>query len=197
MKLVVATNNKNKLLEFRRILEPIGIEVLSQKEVGVQVAPEENGDSFAANARIKAQAVYAACGLPCVADDSGLCVDALDGRPGIYSARYMGEDTAQEVKNAALLKELEGVPMESRGAQFVSALCCILSAEEVLECEGVCRGHIGLKAQGSEGFGYDPIFYVGTKSYAQLSGEEKDACSHRGAALKQLYDMLKRKFDEK
>ena len=194
MKLVIATNNQHKLLEFRRILEPIGFEVLSQKEAGVKVSPEENGETFAANARIKALAVYEACGLPCVADDSGLCVDALNGRPGVHSARYMGEDTAQEIKNAALLKELDGVPAEQRGAQFVSAICCVLNKEDIVECEGACRGSIGYEPLGDGGFGYDPIFMVGARSYAELSGEEKDAISHRGVALRKLHDILKEKY---
>lgn len=194
MKLVIATNNQHKLLEFRRILEPIGFEVLSQKEAGVKVNPEENGETFAANARIKALAVYEACGLPCVADDSGLCVDALNGRPGVHSARYMGEDTAQEIKNAALLKELDGVPAEQRGAQFVSAICCVLNKEDIVECEGACCGSIGYAPLGDGGFGYDPIFMVGARSYAELSGEEKDAISHRGVALRKLHDILKEKY---
>ena len=194
MKLVVATNNQHKLVEFRRILEPIGFEILSQKEAGVHVNPEENGETFAANAKIKALAVFEACGLPCVADDSGLCVDALDGRPGVYSARYMGEDTPQEHKNAALLNELEGVAEEKRGAQFVSAICCVLSKDDIVECEGICRGAIGYEPLGEGGFGYDPIFMVNGRSYSELSGEEKDAISHRGVALRKLHDILKHKF---
>lgn len=194
MKLVVATNNQHKLVEFRRILEPIGFEVLSQKEAGVSVNPEENGETFAANAKIKAMAVFEACGLPAVADDSGLCVDALDGRPGVHSARYMGEDTAQEIKNAALLKELEGIPEEKRGAQFVSAICCVLAADHMVECEGACHGSIGYEPLGDGGFGYDPIFMVDGRSYSQLSGEEKDAISHRGVALRKLHDILNETF---
>ncbi len=196
MKLVVATNNQHKLLEFRRILEPLGFEVLSQKEAGVKVNPDENGSTFAANARIKALAVYEACGLPSVADDSGLCVDAMDGGPGVYSARYLGEDTAQEIKNAGILKELEGVPAEERGAHFACAICCVLSKEDVVECEGSCPGTIGYEPLGDGGFGYDPIFMVGDRSYAQLSAGEKDAISHRGKALELLYGILKDKFEK-
>ena len=196
MKLVVATNNQHKLVEFRRILEPIGFEVLSQKEAGVSVNPDENGTTFAENAKIKALAVFEACGLPSVADDSGLCVDAMNGGPGVYSARYMGEDTAQEIKNNGILKELENVPEENRGAQFVSAICCVLSKEDIVECEGACHGSIGYKPLGDGGFGYDPIFMVNGRSYSQLSGEEKDAISHRGVALRKLHDILKDKFDK-
>lgn len=197
MKLVVATNNPHKLVEFRRILEPIGFQVLSQKEAGVQVNPEENGETFADNARIKALAVYEACGLPCVADDSGLCIDALDGRPGVHSARYLGEDTPQEQKNAGILKEMANVPKEKRGAQFVSAICCVLTRDELVETAGICSGEIGEKPLGEGGFGYDPIFMVNGKSYSQLSGGEKDAISHRGKALRQLHDRLKNRFDDK
>ncbi len=196
MKLVLATNNQHKLVEFRRILEPIGIEVLSQKEAGVSVNPDENGETFAENAKIKAMAVYEACSLPCVADDSGLCVDALNGRPGVQSARYMGEDTPQEIKNAALLHEMSGVAKEQRGAQFVSAICCVLDKDNILECEGSCPGWIGYEPLGVGGFGYDPIFMVGERSYSQLSGEEKDAISHRGVALRVLHDMLKEKLEK-
>lgn len=196
MKLVLASNNAHKLVEFRRILEPIGFEVLSQKEAGVKVDPDENGETFAENAKIKALAVFEACGLPCVADDSGLCVDALDGRPGVYSARYMGEDTAQEIKNAGLLKELEGVAKEDRGAQFVSAICCVLGKEDIIETVGICRGEIGYEPLGEGGFGYDPIFMVDGRSYSQLSGEEKDAISHRGEALRKLEILLKERFEK-
>ncbi len=196
MKLVVATNNKHKLVEFRRILEPLGFEVLSQKEAGVTVNPVEDGETFAANAKIKAMAVYEACGLPSVADDSGLCVDAMNGGPGVYSARYLGEDTAQEIKNAGILKELEDVPVEKRNAHFACAICCILSKEDIIECEGKCSGSIGYEPKGDGGFGYDPIFMVGDRSYAELSPEEKDAISHRGRALEVLYGILKEKFEK-
>ncbi len=197
MKLVVATNNQHKLVEFRRILEPLGFEVLSQKEAGVKVDPDENGSTFAANARIKAMAVYEACGLPSVADDSGLCVDAMKGGPGVYSARYLGEDAPQDVKNAGILKELENTPAEERGAHFACAICCVLSKEDIVECEGSCPGTIGYAPVGEGGFGYDPIFMVGDRSYAQLSPEEKDAISHRGRALEILHGILKEKLENK
>ncbi len=196
MKLVVATNNKHKLVEFCRILEPLGFEVLSQKEAGVTVNPVEDGETFAANAKIKAMAVYEACGLPSVADDSGLCVDAMNGGPGVYSARYLGEDTAQEIKNAGILKELENVPADKRGANFACAICCVVSKEDIIECEGKCNGSIGYEPKGDGGFGYDPIFMVGDRSYAELSPEEKDAISHRGRALEVLHGILKEKFEK-
>lgn len=195
MKLIVATNNKDKLVEFKRILEPIGFEVLSQKDAGIKVNPEENGSSFAENAKIKAMAAFKASGCACVADDSGICVDALDGRPGIYSARYMGEDAPQEIKNASLLDELKDVPQEKRGAQYVCAICCILQDGSVFETEGICRGEIGYEPIGDGGFGYDPIFMANGKSYSQISGEEKDLMSHRGKALRELHKILSEKFN--
>ena len=192
MKLVLATNNEGKVREFARILEPLGIEVMTQKQAGVHVSPEENGTTFAENARIKAMAVYEATGLPTVADDSGLCIDAMNGEPGVYSARYYGEDTPYEEKNRRIIESLNGVAEEKRTARFVAHITCVLSPEQILDCEGVCEGTIGLAPAGEGGFGYDPIFYVGDKSFAQLDGEAKDAVSHRGKALAKLYEQLKK-----
>lgn len=191
MKLVLATNNEGKVREFARILEPLGIEVMTQKQAGVHVSPEENGTTFAENARIKAMAVYEATGLPTVADDSGLCIDAMNGEPGVYSARYYGEDTSYEEKNRRIIESLNGVAEEKRTARFVAHITCVLSKDEILDCEGVCEGTIGHKPAGDGGFGYDPIFYVGDKSFAELDGEAKDKVSHRGKALEKLYQKLK------
>lgn len=191
MKLVLATNNEGKVREFARILEPLGIEVMTQKQAGVHVSPEENGTTFAENARIKAMAVYEATGLPTVADDSGLCIDAMNGEPGVYSARYYGEDTLYEEKNRRIIESLKGVAEEKRTARFVAHITCVLSKDEILDCEGVCEGTIGHKPAGDGGFGYDPIFYVGDKSFAELDGEAKDKVSHRGKALEKLYQKLK------
>ena len=137
-------------------------------------------------------AVYQATGLPTIADDSGLCIDALDGQPGVYSARYYGEDTPYTEKNRYILSQLEGLPQEKRTARFVAHITCVLSPEQILDCEGVCEGTIGLAPAGEGGFGYDPIFYVGDKSFAQLDGEAKDAVSHRGKALAKLYEQFKK-----
>ena len=145
MKLVLATNNMGKVREFARILEPLGISLLTQQQAGVQVQPEENGTTFAENARIKAMAVYQATGLPTIADDSGLCIDALDGQPGVYSARYYGEDTPYTEKNRYILSQLEGLPQEKRTARFVAHITCVLSPEQILDCEGVCEGTIGFE----------------------------------------------------
>ena len=191
MKLVVATNNSHKLEEFKRILEPLGIQILSQKEAGIHIQPEENGLTFAENAWIKAKAIFKATGLPTVADDSGLCVDALGGRPGVYSARYHGEDTPYPEKMQALLDELKDVEDSRRTAQFVCAIACAWDAETKIETLGVCQGKIGYQPLGSGGFGYDPIFMVNGKSYSQLTGEEKDAISHRGLALREFYSKVK------
>ena len=191
MKLVLATNNEGKVREFARILEPLGIEVMTQKQAGVHVSPEENGTTFAENARIKAMAGYEATGLPTVADDSGLCIDAMNGEPGVYSARYYGEDTPYEEKNRRIIESLNGVAEEKRTARFVAHITCVLSKDEILDCEGVCEGTIGHKPAGDGGFGYDPIFYVGDKSFAELDGEAKDKVSHRGKALEKLYQKLK------
>ena len=148
MKLVLATNNEGKVREFARILEPLGIEVMTQKQAGVHVSPEENGTTFAENARIKAMAVYEATGLPTVADDSGLCIDAMNGEPGVYSARYYGEDTPYEEKNRRIIESLKGVEEEKRTARFVAHITCVLSKDEILDCEGVCEGTIGHKPAG-------------------------------------------------
>ena len=130
--------------------------------------------------------------MPTIADDSGLCIDALDGQPGVYSARYCGEDTPYTEKNRYILSQLEGLPQEKRTARFVAHITCVLSPEQILDCEGVCEGTIGFAPAGEGGFGYDPIFYVGDQSFAQLDGEAKDAVSHRGKALTKLYEQFKK-----
>lgn len=190
IKLVAATNNKKKLAELRRILSPMGFSVLSLEDAGISVTVEENADTFSGNARLKAQAVFDRCGMPTLSDDSGLCVDALNGAPGVYSARYGGLTTDEE-RNWRLLEEMKNVPPEERGAKFVCALCCILNADTMLECTGECRGSIGTAPAGGGGFGYDPIFVVNGRSYSELTDEEKDRISHRGAALENLCAMLR------
>lgn len=193
MKLVAATANKHKLEEFRQILEPMGIEVLSAAEVNASADVEETGATFAENAAIKARAVYRQCGLPSVADDSGLCVDALGGRPGIYSARYGGGGLTNLMQIALLLKELDGIPAERRTARFVAAIHCVLDEETELACEGACEGTIAPALTEDNGFGYDPVFMVGERSFAQLSHDEKNAISHRGIALREFAERLKRR----
>lgn len=191
-KIVLATNNKNKLREVREILTPLGITVLSQQEAGTSVNPEENGSTFAANAEIKARAVYEATGLPVIADDSGLCVDALDGAPGVYSARFAPEGEVCD----KLLSVMAEVPQEQRSAKFVSAIALIDEYGSLTVCEGECHGMIGYEKRGTNGFGYDPVFMYGDRSFAELSADEKNAVSHRANALKKLYDVLKERYGE-
>lgn len=190
MKLIAATNNAHKVVEFKRILEPLGFTVLSQKEAGIHVKAEETGTTFEENAYLKAKAVYDASGLPTVADDSGIVVDALDGAPGVYSARYGGPGLNDVDRYEKLLHEMEGVPDAKRTARFVCAISLILSPDKVFSFTGVCEGKIGHGPHGENGFGYDPIFMVGEKSTAELSPEEKDKISHRGQALRKMEQML-------
>lgn len=199
-----ATNNKGKLAEMRRILEAQGHEVKSQKELGLEIDPEETGTTFAENAQIKAEALCRASGLPTIADDSGLCVDALDGAPGVYSARYCGHHGDDEANNDKLLAELTAVPAGQRGGRFISAVCLVLPGGASLTCMGECPGAIAAqRLPGDYGFGYDPLFVpteCGTptgkrlntegRSYAQLTPEEKDAISHRGRAMEELRQKL-------
>ncbi len=191
MKLIVATNNAHKLVEFKRILEPLGFEVFGQKEMGVNIEPEETGTTFAENARIKALAIHKATGTAVVSDDSGLCVDALGGEPGVYSARYGGADAVTDIdRYNLLLKNLADTPKEKRTARFVSAICCVLGESDIVEAEGTCEGYIGTAPRGENGFGYDPIFMVGDSSMSELSAEQKDSISHRGNALQKLQEKL-------
>lgn len=197
MKFVIATGNPRKLTEMERILAPLGINAISQKEAGVFLEPEEDGDTFEANALIKAKAVSMATGLPAIADDSGLCVDALDGRPGLYSARYAGENATDEEKIAKLLEEMAEVEDEKRTAYFVSAICCYFSEEDWFCVRGECHGRIARFSSGNGGFGYDPVFTVEGvgKTFADLTGEEKDRYSHRGNSLRALRDALEKRFN--
>ena len=201
MKICAATGNAGKLRELRRILEAQGHEVVSQKQLGITIEPEETGTTFAENALIKAETICKACGLPTIADDSGLCVDALGGAPGVYSARYCGRHGDDEANNDKLLDVMQAVPAGQRGAKFVSAVCFILPDGRHLTCMGECPGSIAFERLcGDYGFGYDPLFIpadcgVGKhdkrpntegRSYAQLTPDEKDAISHRGVALAKL-----------
>ncbi len=191
-KIVLATNNQNKLREVRQILTPLGIEVLSQKEAGTHANPEENGTTFAANAEIKARAVFEEIGLPVIADDSGLCVDALDGAPGVYSARFAPEGALC----SKLLSVMQDVPEGQRTARFVTAIALIDADGTLQICEGECCGTIGYEERGTNGFGYDPVFMYGDRSFAELSAEEKNQVSHRANALKKLYEVLKERYGE-
>lgn len=191
MKLILATNNQNKLREFREVLEPLGYEVLSQSEAGVSADPEENGKTFRENAYIKAKAVYDLCGEPVIADDSGLEVDALNGEPGVYSARYA--EPGHRIEK--LLKNLEGVPDEKRTARFRCCICYLDKEGDAFFAEGTCEGKIGYEKRGSNGFGYDPVFMVGDKSMAEMTADEKNAISHRGNAIRALAELLAKNND--
>ena len=191
--LVMATNNANKLREAREILAPLGIEVLSQREAGANCDPEENGTTFAENALIKAKAVYEAVKLPTIADDSGLCVNALGGRPGVYSARYAPEGQ----HCAKLLEEMKDVPEDKRTASFNCTIAYV-DGREATTMSGALIGRIGYEQRGTNGFGYDPVFMVGERTMAELTPEEKNEISHRAVALKGLYEYLsKKQLDEK
>ncbi len=196
MNFIIATNNPKKLIELERILKPLGIDALSAKDAGIVLDDvEETGTTFAENAFLKANAAFLKTGMPAVADDSGLSVDALDGKPGIYSARYAGENATDKDRYEKLLSEMEGVSEENRTAHFTSAICCILPDGSKIEVEGKCEGTIAFEPFGDGGFGYDPIFICNGKSYAQLTPEEKDRVSHRGQSLRKLQTELKKYFD--
>lgn len=204
MLICAATGNAGKLKELRRILEAQGHTVKSQRELGVTLEPDETGETFAQNALIKARAICEAAGVATIADDSGLCVDALGGAPGVYSARYCGHHGDDEANNDKLLRELRAVPEGQRAAAFESAVCLYLPGGEYILCSGRCPGRILFARKGHNGFGYDPLFapdHVGIagggllpnaagRSYAELSDDEKDAISHRGAALRALQKKL-------
>ena len=196
MKFIIATNNAKKLVELERILNPLGIEAVSAKEAGVVLDEvDETGTTFSENAFIKANAAFEKTGMPAVADDSGICVDALDGRPGIFSARYSPEDCiTDEDRTAKILEKLEGVPDGERTAHYTCAICCILPDGKRIDIEERCEGKIGYSFIGNGGFGYDPIFMQGDKSFAQLTAEEKDKVSHRGKALRKLKTELEKEF---
>lgn len=182
--------------EIRTILGDIDAEILSMKEAGIQVEIIEDGKTFEENAVIKAKAVAAQTDAIVLADDSGLEIDYLNKEPGIYSARYMGEDTPYSVKNQNLIDRLAGVPEEKRTARFVCAIAAVLPDGEVITTHGVIEGRIGYEEKGSNGFGYDPIFYVPEYgcSTAQLSAEQKNQISHRGKALESMKTELKKRI---
>lgn len=191
MKIIIATHNKHKLQEMSRILSPMGYEVVTDLDLGIELSDvEENGETFLDNARIKAESGCRESGLPCIADDSGLCVDALGGAPGVYSARYSGVHGDDDGNNKKLLSELEGVPTEKRTAHFACAICVSFPDGSEVTATGKCEGYIGYEKKGTNGFGYDPLFMVGDRSLAEMTAEEKDAISHRGNALKELQKIL-------
>lgn len=188
MKVLVASNNKGKLKEFNKILGELGIECISMNDAGIDIDVEETGTTFLENAKIKAEAIYKIAKIPTVSDDSGLCVDALGGEPGVYSARYAGEHGNDEKNNEKLLANLKNIPPEKRTARFMSVVYLVLDDNTAISAPGTAEGFIIDEPKGENGFGYDPIFFSPTleKTFAQASVEEKNAISHRGSALREL-----------
>lgn len=192
-KIIFATGNEGKMKEIREILGELDVEVLSLKDAGIKADIEENGKTFQENAIIKATQICKMTGEIVLADDSGLEIDYLNKEPGVYSARYMGEDTSYHIKNANLISRLEGVPEEKRTARFVCAIAAAFPDGTVKTTYGTMEGRIGYEEKGENGFGYDPIFYLpefGCTS-AELSMEEKNKISHRGKALRAMRDELR------
>ena len=190
MKLVLASKNQKKLVEMNDILSHLGIEVCSEEEAGVDLEVEETGATFEENSLLKAKAVMEASGLPAIADDSGLCVECLNGAPGVYSARYGGEGLSDEERYRILLENMRG--QMTRAAKFVSVITCCFPNGGVLTARGECPGSIAYAPMGEGGFGYDPVFFLPelNKTCAQLSAEEKNAISHRGKALEAFKEKL-------
>ena len=190
MKLVLASKNQKKLVEMNDILSRLGVQVCSEAEAGVDVEVEETGTTFEENSLLKARAVMEASGMPAIADDSGLCVDALGGAPGVYSARYGGEGLDDRGRTRLLLENLRG--QMTRTAKFVSVITCCFPNGDVLSARGESQGTIAYAPMGEGGFGYDPVFFVPglKKTFAQLTPEEKNAISHRGRALRAFQEKL-------
>ncbi|HOO28926.1 MAG TPA: RdgB/HAM1 family non-canonical purine NTP pyrophosphatase [Lachnospiraceae bacterium] len=192
--IVFATGNEGKLKEIRMVLADLDVTVLSMKEAGVCTEIEENGTSFEENAVIKARAVMKETGMLTLADDSGLEIDYLNKEPGIYSARYMGEDTPYSIKNRELIKRLDGVPDEKRTARFVCAIAAVYPDGTEETVRAVMEGRIGYEEKGTHGFGYDPVFYLPAYNCmsAELPLEEKNKISHRGKALRLMKEKLEK-----
>lgn len=191
MDFLIATHNMKKRDELQRILSPLGVHVLTADEAGVDLTDvEETGTTFEENALLKTRSGCKEGKMPCIADDSGLCVDALDGAPGVYSARFAGEHGNDDKNNEKLLSLLSDVPPEKRTARFVSTVACVFPDGRELVVRGECEGKIGYEKRGENGFGYDPLFYVGERTFAEFTPEEKDAVSHRGNALRALCKAL-------
>lgn len=191
-RLILASNNAKKLRELQAILAETGVEVIPQREAGCDFEVEETGETFEENAYLKAAAVTAATGEAAIADDSGLCVDALGGAPGVYSARFTGNhEDSDETRNRFLLEKLKDA--EQRSARFVSCICCTLPNGDILRSRGECEGEILRAPRGENGFGYDPVFFVKSagRSMAELSAEEKNRISHRAVALMRFQKELR------
>ncbi|MDP4118048.1 MAG: XTP/dITP diphosphatase [Bacillota bacterium] len=190
MKIVAATNNKNKLREFVEILAPLGYHVISLKDLNMNIEVEETGSTFEENSLLKAKAIMEATNIAALADDSGLMVDGLNGEPGIYSARYCEGSDADRVE--FLLEKMKKIPDGKRTARFVSVITLCFTDGDIITARGTCEGTIAREPKGKNGFGYDPVFYIEKygKTFAQLSPDEKNLISHRGNALSELQKQL-------
>lgn len=197
-KIVFATENAGKMREIREILKGLNAEVYSMKEAGIDIDIVEDGKTFEENALIKAKAVWAVTGGIVLADDSGLVIDYLNGEPGVYSARYLGENTSYEIKNRSLIGRLDGVPEEKRTARFACVIAAVLPDGRTVTTRGTMEGHIAHEPAGNGGFGYDPILMLPQygKTSAEITMEEKNAISHRGKALRAMRKLLEKEIGE-
>lgn len=197
-RLIFATGNEHKMVEIREILGELPVEILSMKDIGIKADIVENGNTFEENALIKAKEVCKLAGEMVLADDSGLEIDYLNGEPGIYSARYMGEDTSYRIKNQNLIDRLEGVPDEKRTARFVCAIAAAFPDGRSFVVRGTIEGIIGYEERGTNGFGYDPIFYLPEYgcTTAELDPEKKNELSHRGKALRLMREIIEQKMQQ-
>lgn len=197
MKFIIASKNQKKIDELSRILDSIGVKAVTEQELGITIPEvDETGTAFSENAYLKAKSACEASGLPAIADDSGLCVDALNGAPGIYSSRYSGENATSQSNNELLIENLKNVTKNERSAHFTCSICVLFPNNDRVVCEENCDGVIGFEPDGNGGFGYDPYFYVDGKSFASISKDEKDKISHRGKALRSLKVKLKEYLDD-
>lgn len=193
MKILIATHNAHKKAELQRILAPLGVEVVTDTDLGIELTNvEETGTTFEENSFLKSESGCKESGIPCIADDSGLSVDYLNGAPGVFSARYSGEHGNDEKNIDKLLDEMKDVPESERTARFVCAATCVFPDGRKICVRGECEGVIAHERHGNGGFGYDPIFMVGEKSFGEITSEEKDKLSHRGKALRMLAEELEK-----
>lgn len=188
MKILLASNNMHKLEEFRRIFVGTDIEILSLADVNLSVEVEEDCDTFEGNSLRKAKEVQTLSNMPTIADDSGICIDYLNGEPGVYSARYGGEDINDNDRCVLVLDKLAGVADDKRTARFVCVITLVMDSDTHCSFRGECEGVVGKAIVGERGFGYDPIFMIGEQSFSQMTAEQKDAVSHRGKALDKLFE---------
>ena len=193
---ILASNNKNKLIEISNKLSKYNIKVISQKEAIGDFEVEETGTTFSENAVIKAKEIFEKVGKPVIADDSGLSIDCLDGAPGVYSNRFAGPNATDDDKMNKILELLDGVPDDKRTAKFICAICYIDENGGIHVFENSCVGYISKEKHGNNGFGYDPIFMIGDKSFAEISQEEKNKISHRGKAIADFVDYIAKKIEE-